>query len=75
MRRRKALVVMLNLLATEMVATTFAEECGGNANWNKHKDRREGIADTMNVSQIATSAENGLWTTVVAVAVFIPEGD
>jgi len=63
------------LLATEMMATTFTEERGGNAGWDEHKDRREGIADTMNVTQIATSAENGLWTTVVAVAVFIPEGD
>ncbi|NOR54257.1 MAG: arginine decarboxylase, pyruvoyl-dependent [Candidatus Aminicenantes bacterium] len=63
------------LLATEMMATTFAEESGGNADWDEHKDRRDGIAETMNVTQIATSAGNGLWTTVVAVAVFIPEGD
>jgi arginine decarboxylase len=58
------------LLATEMVATTFSE-----ADWDENKDRREGIADTMNVTQIATSAGNGLWTTVVAVAVFIPDGN
>ncbi len=58
------------LLATEMMATTFSK-----ADWDEHKDRRVGIADTMNVTQIATSAENGLWTTVVAVAVFIPDGN
>lgn len=47
-------------LAADMLATTLSE------------DR---IARTMNVSQSAKSDGNGVWTTVVAVAVFVPGED
>jgi arginine decarboxylase len=64
------------LLAAKMLATTLAEEPNGSAGWDEHKeDRRDGIAKTTNVTQTATSENGSIWTTVVAVAVFIPEGD
>jgi len=49
-------------LAVEMLATTL--EAGSH-----------GIAKTMNITQTASSEGNGLWTTTVAVAVFVPGKD
>lgn len=46
-------------LAIEMLDTTPAEESSG-------------IPERMNITQIASSEGNGLWTTTVAVAVFVP---
>jgi len=57
-------------LAADMVATTY-----GNASWNEHEGRRDMIARTTNITQIATNEGSGLWTTVIAAAVFIPEGN
>jgi len=49
-------------LAVEMLATTL-------------KAGSHGIAKTMNITQTASSEGNGLWTTTVAVAVFVPGKD
>jgi arginine decarboxylase len=46
-------------LAVEMLATKLTEES-------------DGIAETLNITQTASSEGNGLWTTTVAVAVFVP---
>ena len=49
-------------LAMEMLATKLMEES-------------DGIAETLNITQTASSEGNGLWTTTVAVAVFVPGDD
>ena len=46
-------------LAVEMLVADLAE-------------RSNGIAETINITQTASSEGNGLWTTTVAVAVFVP---
>ncbi len=49
-------------LAVEMLTTKLAEE-------------PDGIDETLNITQTASSEGNGLWTTTVAVAVFVPGND
>jgi arginine decarboxylase len=55
-------------LAVEMLATTYK-----GVGWYKHKNHLDEIATTTNIAQTAVSEEGGLWTTAVAVAVFVPE--
>lgn len=59
-------------LASEMLVTTLVEEFNGNTNLDEKCDDPGDIAKITNITQTATSEGNGLWTTVVAVVVFVP---
>jgi len=63
-------------MAAEMLATTLGVEFNGDASWDEQKEHYRicgKIVKTTNISQTAVGDKNGLWTTVIAVAVFIPE--
>jgi arginine decarboxylase len=63
-------------LAAEMLATTLGIESDENASWDKQREYYRicgRIVKTTNITQIATGDSTGLWTTVVAAAVFVPE--
>jgi arginine decarboxylase len=63
-------------LAASMLATTLGIEFDANKDWDEleHEFKLSGkIVKTRNITQSAVVDKNGLWTTVVAVAVFIPE--
>jgi len=63
-------------LAAEMLATTLGVEFDENASWDEQKEIyriSDKIVKTTNITQTAMGDKNGLWTTVIAVAVFIPE--
>ena len=55
-------------LAAEMLATTYE-----GVTWDEYRDCVDRIAEITNVTHAARSRGNGVWTTVVAVAVFIPD--
>ena len=58
-----------------MLATTMGLEFDPDAAWDQKRQiftMSEHIVRTTNVTQSATGDKNGLWTTVVAAAVFIP---
>lgn len=57
-------------LAAQMLVTTYWD-----VSWDEHEDYSDRIAETTNVTQIATSEKDGLWTTAIVAAVFIPEGN
>jgi arginine decarboxylase len=62
-------------LAATMLATTMGLEFDPDAAWDQKRQlftMSELIVRTTNVTQSATGDKNGLWTTVVAAAVFIP---
>jgi len=63
-------------LAAEMLATTLGVEFDDNASWDEQKEYyriSDKIVKTTNITQSAMGDKNGLWTTVIAAAVFIPE--
>ena len=65
-------------LAAEMLATTLGVEFNGDASWDEQKEYYRicgRIVKTTNITQTAMGDRNGLWTTVIAAAVFIPEGN
>lgn len=62
-------------LAATMLATTLGIEFDTNKNWDEleHEFKMSGkIVKTRNIAQSAIGDKNGLWTTVIAVAVFLP---
>jgi arginine decarboxylase len=64
-------------LAAEMLATTLGVEFNGDASWDEQKEYYRicgRIVRTTNTTQTAMGDKNGLWTTVLAAAVFIPGG-
>jgi arginine decarboxylase len=63
-------------LAAGMLATTLGVEFDENASWDEQKEYYKicgKIVRTANTTQTAMGDKDGLWTTVVAAAVFIPE--
>jgi len=63
-------------LAAEMLATTLGVEFNGNASWDEQKEYYRicgRIVRTTNITQTAMGDIDGLWTTVIAAAVFTPE--
>ena len=62
-------------LAATMLATTMGLDFDPDAAWDQKREiftMSEHIVRTTNVTQSATGDKGGLWTTVVASAVFIP---
>lgn len=61
-------------LAATMVATTMEIELDPQTPWGERKRllRKKGLVNTCNITQSAKGDRNGLWTTVVAAAVFVP---
>jgi len=62
-------------LAAQMLATTIGVSFDANSDYDARKEQyRMGglIVRTTNVTQSAIGDKNGMWTTVVAAAVFIP---
>jgi arginine decarboxylase len=65
-------------LAAEMLATTLGVEFDENASWDEQKEYyriSDKIVKTTNICQTAIGDKNGLWTTVISVAVLIPDFD
>lgn len=63
-------------LAVAMLASTLGLEFDPNKSWDEQKQEwkvQDKIVRTMNVTQSALGDKNGLWTSVVALAVFIME--
>jgi arginine decarboxylase len=61
-------------LAATMLASTLGVEFDSNANWDEREMvyKMSGkIVKTSNITQSAQGEKNGLWTTVIAAAVFI----
>ena len=61
-------------LAAEMLATTLGLEFDPDKSWDEKKEvyrLSNQIVRTQNVTQTAVGDKNGLWTTVVAAAVFV----
>jgi arginine decarboxylase len=62
-------------LAAEMLASTLGVKFDPDKSWNERKDSwtiSGEIVKTMNITQSAIGHKDGLWTTVVAGAIFIP---
>jgi arginine decarboxylase len=62
-------------LAATMLATTMGLKFDPETAWDKRKQFFQAsglIIKTANITQSATGDKNGLWTTVVAAAVFVP---
>jgi arginine decarboxylase len=62
-------------LAATMLATTLGLEFDSNAAWDEREQvyKSSGkIFKTTNITQSAEGHKDGMWTTVVAVAVFVP---
>ena len=62
-------------LAATMLATTMGIEFDPETAWDERKQlfKTTGmIIKTANITQSATGDKNGLWTTAVAAAVFVP---
>lgn len=63
-------------LAVAMLASTLGMEFNPNKSWDEQKQEwkvQDKIVKTMNVTQSALGDKNGLWTSVVAMAVFVIE--
>jgi arginine decarboxylase len=63
-------------LAAEMLATTLGVEFNEDASWDEQKEYYRicgKIVRTTNITQTAMGDKNGIWTTVIAAAVFVPE--
>ena len=63
-------------LAASMLATTLGLEFDPNKNWDELEKEFKlsgKIVKTKNVTQSAVGDKNGLWTTVIAVAVLLPD--
>ncbi len=62
-------------LAATMLATTLGIEFDADKAWNEKEQvfKMSGkIVNTFNITQSARGNKNGLWTTVIAAAIFIP---
>jgi len=62
-------------LAAEMLATTIGVQFDADKSWNERKGTwtiSGEIYKTMNITQSAIGDKNGLWTTVIAGAIFVP---
>jgi arginine decarboxylase len=62
-------------LAASMLASTLGIEFDADAAWDERREvyrMHNKIVKTRNITQSAIGDKNGLWTTVVAAAVFIP---
>lgn len=62
-------------LAATMLASTLGVEFDPEKDWSEREDiyKMSGkIVRTFNITQSAEGDKNGLWTTVIAVAVFLP---
>jgi len=62
-------------LAAEMLATSLGVEFNEDASWDEQKAYYRicgKIVKTTNITQSAVGDKNGIWTTVIAAAVFIP---
>lgn len=62
-------------LAAQMLATTLGVEFNAEVDWNEREQvfKMSGkIVKTLNITQTAAGDKNGLWTTVLAVAVLLP---
>jgi len=65
-------------LAASMLATTLGLEFNADAAWDERENiyKASGkIIKTMNVTQSAIGNKDGLWTTVLAAAVFVSNGN
>ena len=63
-------------LAFEMLASMLGIEIDPNKSWDEHKEEwkiQDKIVRTTSITQSAIGDKNGLWTTVVAAAVFLFE--
>ena len=63
-------------LAAEMLATTLGVEFDPDRSWDEKREIwriSNKIVKSTNITKTAVGDKNGLWTTVVAGAVFIPE--
>jgi arginine decarboxylase len=63
-------------LAAEMLATTLDVEFDPDLNWDEKKEIyriSNKIVRTMNITQSAVGDKRGLWSTVIAAAILIPE--
>lgn len=63
-------------LAAEMLATTLDVEFDPDLNWDEKKEIyriSNKIVRTMNLTQSAVGDKRGLWSTVIAAAILIPE--
>ena len=62
-------------LAAQMLATTLCVEFNTESDWNEREEvfkMSDKIVRTFNVTQTAEGDKNGLWTTVIAVAILLP---
>ncbi|MDA2935476.1 arginine decarboxylase, pyruvoyl-dependent [Acidobacteria bacterium AH-259-D05] len=62
-------------IAAEMLATTLGVDFDPSQDWDEKRELwkiSNQIVQTTNITQSATGDKDGLWTTVVAAAVFIP---
>lgn len=62
-------------LAATMLATTLGVEFDSNSAWDEKEKvfkMSDKIVNTTNITQSAQANKDGLWTTVVAAAVFVP---
>jgi len=62
-------------LAAQMLATTLGVEFDSDSDWNEREQvfKMSGkIVKSFNITQTAEGDKNGLWTTVLAVAVLLP---
>ena len=63
-------------LAAGMLATTLGVEFNEDGSWDEQKEYYKicgKIVKTTNITQTAMGDKGGLWTTVIAAAVFVPE--
>lgn len=63
-------------LAATMLATTMGVKFDPETAWDERKklfETSELIVETTNITQSAMGDKSGLWTTVIAAAVFVPE--
>jgi arginine decarboxylase len=60
-------------LAATMLATNIGFKFDPETSWDKRKEsfKTRGLLKTTNITQSAIGDKNGLWTTVIAVAVFV----
>ena len=62
-------------LAASMLATTLGVEFDSDSGWNEKEkvfQMSDKIVRTTNITQSAEGNKDGLWTTVIAVAIFVP---
>lgn len=65
-------------MAAEMLATTLGVDFNPETSWDEKREiwKISGkIVNTRNVTQSAQGDKKGLWTTVVAAAILLPDGE